>query len=155
MEKHSSAVIFKSDVLSCWKMHISAQLIESFPTEYCLCSCGKEKLPTPVEAHDKPWVEWNFSEFSSHLFTPVHTCSQLFTPVHPCSHLFTPQWLFTLFADWKFLLEFSCWENCYFSIFVLPCWDCILLRTKSSFSTVYGWCSRIEVKMWMPLPAYT
>ena len=35
-ERASSAVIFKSYVLSFWKMHISTQLIDSFPLTFCM-----------------------------------------------------------------------------------------------------------------------
>ena len=33
------------------KLHISTQLIKSFPTTDCPWSCGKEKLPLPLHAH--------------------------------------------------------------------------------------------------------
>ena len=45
-------------------MHISAQLIESYPKEYGSGSCAKEKLSIPLEAHDKHSVEQKFSKFS-------------------------------------------------------------------------------------------
>ena len=102
----------------------------------------------------------------SHVFTPVHTCSPLFTPVHPCSplftpvhtcsHPFTPQWLFTLFAQWQFLVEFSPCENCYFSIL---CAILLKLHTFAdlikSYPTVHGLSRCIEIKMLIPLAAHT
>ena len=57
MERGLSAVIFQSYVLFCWKMHISAQLIESYPREYGLWSWAKEKLLIPLEVHDK--AQWS------------------------------------------------------------------------------------------------
>ena len=48
-----TAFVFQSHVLSCWKMHISAQLTESYPRKYGSWSCGKEKLSIPLEAHHK------------------------------------------------------------------------------------------------------
>ena len=102
----------------------------------------------------------------SHLFPPVHTCSQLFTPVptcsqlftlvHTCSQLFTPQWLYTLFAQWQFLVELSRCESCYFSIL-----RAILLKLHifahliESYPTVHDWSSSIEIKMLIPLAAHT
>ena len=52
-KKASSAVIFESYVLSCWKLHISTQLINSFPLTYSMQSCDLEKLSIPLEAHHK------------------------------------------------------------------------------------------------------
>ena len=45
-------------------MHISAQLIESFPTEYGSWSCAKKKLLIPLGARGKPSFKRNFSKFS-------------------------------------------------------------------------------------------
>ena len=40
-------------ILELWlvKLHISAGLIESFPTEYGLCSCNEIKMSLPLGAH--------------------------------------------------------------------------------------------------------
>ena len=101
-------------------------------------------------------LDTRFNSTCSNLFTPVHTCSQLFTTVHNCSHLFTPQWLFTLFAEWEFLVEFSSCESCYFSIL-----GPILLKLQivahliESFKTVYGLCSCIKIEMSIPLASFT
>ena len=37
--------------MSCWKLHISTQVIDSFPLTYCPKSCDKEKLSIPLEPH--------------------------------------------------------------------------------------------------------
>ena len=41
-------------------MHISAELIESFPTTYSSWRCAKEHFSIPLEAHHKRSVEQNF-----------------------------------------------------------------------------------------------
>ena len=51
IERALSAVIFQSYVLSCWKLHISTQVIDSFPLPYSPKSCDKEKLSIPLEPH--------------------------------------------------------------------------------------------------------
>ena len=44
-------------------MHISNQLIDSFPLTYSLKSCDKEKLSIPLEAHDKAQLSEIFQVF--------------------------------------------------------------------------------------------
>ena len=56
-EKWSKRCSFQSYVLSRWKLHVPAQLIQIFSTEYCLRSCGKEKLLIPLETHHKRSVD--------------------------------------------------------------------------------------------------
>ena len=42
-----------SQVLSCWKLHISTQLIDSFPLTYGMRRCALEKLWIPLDADHK------------------------------------------------------------------------------------------------------
>ena len=96
----------------------------------------------------------------SHLFTRVLTCThlfKLFKPFHTCSHLFTtvhtPET--TLFAQLHFLVEFSPWESCYFSILDLCLVKLhILAGLIESFPTEYGMFSCNEMKMSIPLGAH-
>ena len=44
-------------------MHISAQLIQSYPREYAWWSCGKENLSIPLEAHHKAQLSDIFLSF--------------------------------------------------------------------------------------------
>ena len=94
------------------------------------------------------------------LFTPVHTCSHLFTPVHNCSHLFTPFHTCSHLSDYALCgIAVSCrispCKSCYLSI-LRP----ILLKLQifahliERFSTMYGLCSCIEIKMSIPLGAH-
>ena len=46
-------------------MHISAQLIESYPRENGLLSCAKEKLSIPLEAHEKTQSSEIFLSFQA------------------------------------------------------------------------------------------
>ena len=59
----STLRIFYSYILYCWKMHISAHLIESYPSEYDPWSWAIEKLFIPLEAHDKAQLSENFQVF--------------------------------------------------------------------------------------------
>ena len=61
--KSSSAVIFQCYFLFGRKMHISAQVIESYPRKYVSWSCGEEKLSIPLEAHHKAWLSEIFLSF--------------------------------------------------------------------------------------------
>ena len=84
---------------------------------------------------------------SSHLLTPVHTGSHLFTTVHTSET--------TLFAQLQFLVEFSPWESCYFSILDLCLVKMhILTGLIESFPTEFGMCSCNEIKMSIPLGAH-
>ena len=46
-------------------MHISALLIDSFPTDYCSWRCAKEKWSILLEAHDRAQSGENFQSFCS------------------------------------------------------------------------------------------
>ena len=60
IERASSAVIFLSYVLSCKKLHISVQLINSFQKTYGSWSCDKEELSIRLEARQKVQSSENF-----------------------------------------------------------------------------------------------
>ena len=68
MERGSSAVIFQSYVLSCWKMLISAQVIESFPMAYGSWSSAEEKLSIPLEPQYVGSSGGNFLSFRARTF---------------------------------------------------------------------------------------
>ena len=105
-------------------------------------------------ACDSPFMK----NSTSHLFWRVQTWSKLFTTGPTCSHLFTTVYTpeTTLFAQLQFLVEFSPWESCYFSIL-----RAILLKLHifahliESYRTVYGLSSCIEIIMSIPLAAHT
>ena len=76
MEKGLNAVIFFS--LKLCPVKSSAHLIESFPMEYGLGRCAKEKLPIPLEAHDNPSVERNVLSFRA---KKLKSCSFILRPI--------------------------------------------------------------------------
>ena len=55
-ERASSAVCL-SYILSGWKLHISTQVIDSFPLTYGMRRCALENLSIPLEAHRE--VQWS------------------------------------------------------------------------------------------------
>ena len=46
-------------------MHISIQLIQSYPREYDWWTCGKEKLSIPLEVHHKAQLSNIFLSFQA------------------------------------------------------------------------------------------
>ena len=50
-------------LVPCWKLHISTQVIDSFPLPYSPKSCDKEKLSIPLEPHQNAHSSEIFPSF--------------------------------------------------------------------------------------------